>query len=406
MEQPREVRTFVLQERRASTCRLARHDVDFLLAEHRAHVELLPAGRRGYYRLTPKGHVGTIVCPTCRLLIRPKIPLENLLYLLDPSVPGPSLADQITPLPAAAALDFLAGRLALLLQERAVAGLHRAYQEHADKGPFLQGQVDLPAQLRSGRGRKEQLHCRFEEFTADIPCNQIAKAGAELVLRSPLLGNGVGLRLRQALEAFAAVTAIAVERASFLPVMTDRLTEAYRPLLDLCRILVESLGPGELSGTTACPSFLLAMEEVFERYVTAGVARAFAGSSRVTVAVQPPFVANQPADGLPDIHLRPDFTLALSGRPFLVGDVKWKRLAGSPLVTRDLYQVITYCTALGVKRGLLVYPGRRECVWNYSLTGAPVSVEIRTLRVTGKRDSCARSLSRLVRSLRGKRVSQ
>jgi 5-methylcytosine-specific restriction enzyme subunit McrC len=400
MEQPSELRTLVLTERCATTCRLARQDVDFLLGAHRAHVELVPAGQRRYYRLTPKGHVGTIVCPTCRLLIRSKIPIENLFYLLDPTGPVPTLSDQITPLPAAEGLDFLAGRLAHLLNERTAAGLHRDYQERTDRGPYLQGQLDLPAHLRGQNGRKDQLHCRFEEFTADIPCNQIPKATAELALQSPMLGDSVRGSLRRALEAFAAVRSIAVDRDSFPAVMTDRLTDAYRPLLDLCRILVESLGPGKHSGSTACPAFLLDMEKVFEHYVTTGVARACAGSSRVTVSSQPLVVANQPDAGLPDIHLRPDFTLVAGGRPFLVGDAKWKSLAVSPLVTADLYQVITYCTSLGIRRGLLVYPGHRNRVWNYSLARAPVSVQIRTLRVSGKRESCARSLRRLACSAR------
>src|SRR5262249_40209231 len=153
-------------------------------------------------------------------------------------------------LPAAAGLDFLAGRLARLLNERAAVGLYRSYQERVDQGPFLQGQIDLPAQLRGSNGYKDRLHCRFEDFTTDVPCNQIPKATAELVLRSPLLGECVRGTLRRALEAFAAVTSIVVDRDSFPAGMTDRLSEPYRPLLDLCRILVESLGPGEHSGST------------------------------------------------------------------------------------------------------------------------------------------------------------
>src|SRR5262249_45601765 len=176
MEPVSDLRTFALQERRPATCRLSRQDVDFLLGAHRAHVELIPTGRRGQYRLTPKGHVGTVVCPTCRLLRRPEIPLENLVRLLDPTDPRPTRADQITPVPAAEGLDFLASRLALLLQERAAAGLHRAYQERVDRGPFLQGQVDVSAHLRNGKALKSPLHCRFEEFTADVPCNQIGRA--------------------------------------------------------------------------------------------------------------------------------------------------------------------------------------------------------------------------------------
>src|SRR5439155_3015979 len=123
-----------------------------------AHVELVPAGRGSYYRLTAKGYVGTIVCPTCRLVIRAKLPIENLFYLLDPTGPVPTLSDQNTPVAGLEGLDFLAGRLAHLLQERAAVGLHRGYQERADQGPFLQGQLDVVAQLRTRDGRRDQLH--------------------------------------------------------------------------------------------------------------------------------------------------------------------------------------------------------------------------------------------------------
>ena len=205
-------------------------------------------------------------------------------------------------------------------------------------------------------------------------------------------------------KTFAAVTSIALDRNCFSATPIDRLTEAYRPLFDLCWILVESVAPGEQAGSTSCPAFLLDMDKVFERYVTTGVARAYAGNPCFTVSVQPLLTGNRPAAGLPDIQLRPDFTVATGGRPFLVGDAKWKSLAGSPLVTTDLYQVLSYCTALGIKRGLLVYPGRRNRLWSYTLARAPISLAIRTLCVTGKRESCTRSLRSLVRSVRHKTV--
>lgn len=393
------VRTYVLRERSASTCQVARQDVDFLLAEHHAHIELLPTGRRGSYRLTAKGHVGTIVCPTCRLVIRPKIPTENLFYLLDPTARLRVVSDQITPLPLAEHLDFLAARLAQLLNERAAAGLHRSYQERIERGPFLQGQIDLPAHLRDPNKSKEQLHCRFEEFTADVPCNQIPRATAELVLRCRLLGDEVRRALGQSLHAFSAISSIAIDKDCFSAAPLDRLTEAYRPLLDLCWLLVESLAPGEKSGSISCPAFLLDMDRVFERYITAGVAREYAGSAHLTVSVQPLLTINRPEPALPDIQLRPDFTIAASGRPILVGDAKWKNLVGPSLVTADLYQVLSYCTALGIKRGVLIYPGARDRLWSYSLARAPISLEVRTLCVTRSRESCTRSLTRLARSL-------
>src|SRR5947207_10819490 len=106
------LRTYVLTERVGSACRLSAADVDFLLAEHRAHLELEPIGRRGFYRLTPSGHVGTIVGPNCCLVIRPKIPIQNLFCLLDSIDSIATGEDHIDPAPDNEALDFLASRLA------------------------------------------------------------------------------------------------------------------------------------------------------------------------------------------------------------------------------------------------------------------------------------------------------
>jgi 5-methylcytosine-specific restriction enzyme subunit McrC len=392
--------TLRLTERVPAQCRLSRADVAFLLAEHRAHVEVAAGVRRGRYRLTPTGHVGTIVGPGCRLVIRPKIPLPNLFYLLDPTAAVPASDDAVAAGPGAELLDFLAGRLARLLAERAAAGLHRAYAERGAHGPFLRGRLDLPSQLRDAGGRKDRLHCRFEEFTADIPCNQAARATAELVLGSPLPGDGVKTALRQALQAYAGVSAPPLTPELFLAAGPDRLTEGYRPLLDLCRLLADGLTAGPRAGPTPCPAFLLDMEKVFERYITGGVISAFPPHGRYEAAVQPLYLANRPAAGQPDLQMRPDVVVTSAGRPVLVVDAKWKRLKGSPLVTEDVYQVLAYATALGVGKAVLVYPGRRDRVWHYRLARAPVEVEIRTLRVTGSREGCGRSLRKLGRAVR------
>jgi 5-methylcytosine-specific restriction enzyme subunit McrC len=392
-------RTLFLRERIPRECRMSRADVDLLLAEHRPHVELVPTHRRGRYRLTATGHVGTIVLPTRRLVIRPKIPLANLFHLLDPANPPPVIDDRAETVIGAEALDFLAGRLARLLAERAAAGLHRGYAERSERGPFLQGRPDVAAQVREGT-RKDALHCHFEEFTADVPCNRVPKAVAELVLRSPLAGERARSLVRQALDGFDGIQAAALGPDSFAQAEPGRLTEAYRPLFDLCRLLADGLAPAGREGATACPAFLIDMERVFEGYVTRGIMEAFAGRDRYRVDVQPRHVANRPVAGQPDIHLRPDMVLARDGRAEVVVDAKWKDLAGSPLVTDDIYQVLAYCTALGVGRGVLVYPGRRHRAWDYEMTGTPIRLTVRTVRVVGDREACARSLRRLGRALR------
>jgi 5-methylcytosine-specific restriction enzyme subunit McrC len=400
MDQTTSPRTILLRERVARECRLSRADVDLLLADHRPHVEVVPTRERGRYRLTPTGHVGTILLPTRRLVVRPKIPLVNLFYLLDPAGPPPAVEDRAQTVTGTEALDFLAGRFARLLAERVAAGLHRGYAERAERGSFLQGRLDVAAQVRDAAVRKDALHCRFDEFTADVPCNQVPKAVAELVQRSPLVGEPARSAVRQALAGFEEVRAVPLGPESFARAEPDRLTGAYRPLFDLGRLLADALAPGEQGGATACPAFLLDMERVFESYLKRGIVEGLAGRERYRVDVQPWHVANRVVAGQPDIRLRPDVVIQRDGSPFVVVDAKWKDVSASPLVTDDLYQVLAYCTALGVGRGALVYPGRRDQAWDYEIAGAPITLTVRTLRVVGDRERCARSLRRLVRALR------
>lgn len=392
-------RTYRLTERVPALCQLTALDVDFLLAQHRRHVRLAPAGEPGVYRVTALGHVGTVVAPSCRLHIRPKLALRNLCHLLDPGAAVPVREDEATPEPGDGILDFLALRLAQLLTERAAAGLHRDYQERVAALRFLQGRLDLPTLLRESPLPTVQLPCRFDTFTTSVPCNQVPKATAEALLGSPLLSTPAQAALRQALRSFVEVESIPLTRAAVEAAVVDRRTEAYQTLLDLCRLLAQGLGPGGAAGPVACPAFLLDLERVFERYITAGV-RAELPPGRYAVAAQPLFQVNRPSTEVPDWPLRPDVVVYRAGRPRLILDAKWKRLSTMPRVTPDLYQLLAYCTALGVRRGVLVYPGRRDRTWTYTLAEAPVRIDIHAVRVTGCRAACVRALQRLGRALR------
>lgn len=393
-------RTLLLRERQPRDCRLSSADVRYLLERHSHHLHLAPTGRRRIYQLTPAGHVGVIAAPDTRLVLRPKIPLQSLFFLLDPTAAIMLPSDETMPVPGSEAINFLAGRLAQLLEERAAAGLHHGYAERAESGPFLQGRLDVAAQMRDPAGRRDQLHCSFEEFTADVPCNQLPKETAVHLLRSPLLSDGVRSALRRALAPFEAVGPTTLAPEAFTRAAADRLTESYRPLLQLCWLLVEGLGPGEEVGGVHCPTFLLDMERIFERHVTAAVVRGFADRRRYSVAVQPQFRI-VPADRThAGVGVQPDVVVSRDGEPWQVVDAKWKRLDRNPLITEDFYQVLAYCTALGVHRATLVYPGKRDRRWTYRLERAGVRVDVRTLRVVGDRSECAAAVEQLRRRLR------
>lgn len=399
-----DLRTVFLQERTTTACRLSPADVAFLLAEHLAHVTLFPTDRRHHYRLTPGPHVGTIICPESRLVIRPKIPLTNLFTLLDPAAPLAIVEDRSEAIPGTEALTFLAARLAQMLTEQAAAGLHRGYAERTHEGPFLQGRLDVASHVRAPAGRKDRLHCRFEDFTTDVPCNQVPRATADLVLRSPLLTENARAALHRALEAYAEVSLVALRPESFTAALPDGGTPqaraAYRPLLDTCRLLAEGLAPRAAAGAVSSPAFLLDMERVFERYVTRAVLAEFAGTAGYHVAVQPSFTPAPAVAGQPTLSMRPDLVIDRAGSPWLVMDAKWKDLEDATLIPADTYQVLAYAAALGLGRSALVYPGRHYRAWDYPLSQGAVRLMVYTVRVRGSAEGCARSLRKMGKSLR------
>jgi 5-methylcytosine-specific restriction enzyme subunit McrC len=393
-EPPAALRTLRFVERRPRRVRLARRDVAFLLREHHTHLDIRPTGRRGVYRVTPRGYVGVIVAPTCRLVLRPKLPLHNLCHLLDPGLEPPVVTDQAAAEVGLDLLEFLAAQLTHHLAERAAAGLHRTYVEEETHGPALQGRLDVSAQLRAGPAGRDRFHCRREEFTADNPCNQVPKATAEWLLASPWLGEPARARLRTALAAFANVSPVSLTPEVLAAARSDPRAGDYRKLLVLCQLLAEGRQPAASGGEVAAPAFLIDMDRVFECYVTRCLQRCHGDE----VVAQPRRLVHPPREGLPGFYVRPDVIVRGPDGGTVVVDAKWKRLRKTPLRPTDIYQVLAHATALGAGQAILVYPGQRDRCWHYPLNHGP-RLEIRTLRVVGNREKLDRSGRRLARAI-------
>jgi len=393
MAPPPTLRTLWLTERSPAICRLARADVATLIELHRGQFQVTPAGRPGTYRLLPRGVAGTVVLPGCRLVVRPKVPLRNLFFMLDPNAPPTVVDDATSPVPGTEAFHFLAACLVRRLQEFAATGLHRGYAERAEHFRTPRGKIDLPARLREAARHKPEFPCHFDDFTIDVPINRIARGTADHLLASPLLAAPLRDALRRAVGPFADVTPGPLTAELF---SSAACPDAYRPLLDLCRLLIDGLAPRESAGSNFGPSFLLDLERTFEAYLTRAMIDGLADGPRTAWPQRDQVVAEGP--GQPAVMMRPDITIERDGRALLVVDAKWKRWPQAATVTDDLYQVLAYGVGLGVSRAWLVYPGRRDRDWNY--TFGRMQVGLRSVRVVGSQAACQRSLQRLLREVR------
>jgi 5-methylcytosine-specific restriction enzyme subunit McrC len=331
---------------------LASEDAAYLARAFAKQIALRRALTGEGYLLNPNQFVGVLALPSGRRLqIEPKVPVRSLFFMLAVAseLPPPFLEEAAEFAELDELLEFVAGAFADLAEERIARGLYRAYVEREENLAAVRGRIAVADDLRRNHVLRHRTFCRFAELTEDVPENRIVRQVAHLlagwVRRPPLR-----LRLWRIDHALGSVApthlpAEAVDRFAY-----GRLNEEYRPLHRLCKLVLEWASFADEAGPFAFRAFLLDMNRLFERFVT----QTLRDRARHPVSVDDQ-VPLHLAEGR-RVDMRPDLVVRVGTRPTLVADCKYKRLEPEGFKGHDLYQILAYCTALGLDRGLLVYP--------------------------------------------------
>jgi 5-methylcytosine-specific restriction enzyme subunit McrC len=343
------VRRLTLPEHKARAFSpIARSTADALTATGAVKVS---ADLDGRTVLKASSFVGVLRCDEIELRITPKIGIHRLLWLLgharDPSgwrdddIVDLSTVDELV---AAVAVSFHAA------VRRALAhGVLQGYRTVEEALPLLRGRLRESDQLRRRLGLVVPLEVRYDDYTVDIPENRILLAAARRLLRIPGLPSTTHAGLRQLLATLADVTPlVAGEKPP--DTVPSRLTRHYQPALRLARVVLAGRSIDQPPGSTAASGFLFDLNKAFEDWLTATLRRALephGGRLRDQYRSH--------LDHRRQLRIRPDLVWERQSRPAAVLDAKYKRVQDDSRPHADLYQMLAYCTALGVPEGHLVY---------------------------------------------------
>ncbi len=328
---------------------LSQETVGHLLSIGSDAVAVAPTSTAGRWRLTASSQVGTVAVPGLHVLIRPKVGIANVLALLDDGLPPHAVRSQDVGLATAPELlpvfaEFFAGSVLRAISRGPV----RRYREHEDVLVAPRGRIDFTAQMRRAT-TPSPLACRFDEFTTDVPENQLLLGTVERLLRLAEIPPRVRSLLRSLRSRFEDVGSARPLPTDFDRITLTRLTEHYRGPLRLARLVAENLSLRDALGSNAVSSFLLDMPRVYEDFVTRRLARALRG--RLDVAAQ---VVTWLGEGR-QVPIRPDLVFSNGRTPVLVGDVKYKVAPLGVGRSNDYYQLLAYCQTLGLTEGVLIY---------------------------------------------------
>jgi 5-methylcytosine-specific restriction enzyme subunit McrC len=383
--------TVRLTERRTREVRLPEDEVAYLLAHARHLVEVLPAFRRGVYRLTPREFVGWFDTPHHRFAIAPKIPWPNVRMLLGLGEREAASGDAV---PAGAGLlDTLAREFAAQLREVTRVGLVAGYHDQDTTGTFLRGRLRAADQMRDAavRAFPDRFHVTESVLDLDTPWNRVPRATAATLLAHRELTSQARQEVAEAVIPLDAVPLTSLTEADFAASEVEPRAAHYRPLLALCRVLFDGFAAANLPEPGA-GAFLVNLSSAFEHYLTEGLATELGTRPGWSVEAQPRFPVG------PTI-LQPDILLRRRGEARVVLDAKWKA-PGSVPNADDIHQVLAYAAVTGARHVALVYPGRRFARREFVVPGRAVRVSLLRARVVGTVEECAASVARLARFAR------
>jgi 5-methylcytosine-specific restriction enzyme subunit McrC len=311
---------------------------------------LLQSGRNRW-RIMSARKVGTAQVGDIEIFIRPKLDIARLLFLAGYAQNGVAWRAQTVALTEAPGLVPAFAQILWRQVERAIhQGLLPGYVVTEKTSPMLRGRLRESAQLHGHHGLPLPLEIRHDEFTFDIPENRILRAACECMLAVPRIDAESQRMLRYLLRSFTGVSPL--KRGEPVPGwQPTRLNVRYHTALRLAGLVLRFTSPEHGRGDVQANGFLLDMPGLFEDFITVSLREALVGAHGGRLDDQD--THHLDVSGV--VSLRPDLVWKLGGIPAAVIDAKYKAEKNTRYPNADLYQMLAYCTVLGLRSGHLIY---------------------------------------------------
>ena len=321
-------------------------------------VEVRPA-LHSRWLLLPAGKVGAVRIDDLQVQVRPKdrVGLTRLLFLLgyaqDPGFRPEDVAavDQPELWPA------LAESLARLAERATGGGVLQGYVTVEDALRSVRGRIRIGDQIARRPGFMVPVEVTYDEFTVDIPENQILRTAVRRMLGVPGLSNSAAGRLAH-IDGRLAEVSILRHGQPIPSWQPTRLNQRYHAALRLSELILKNLSAEAGDGNVQVAAFVVNMAKVFGDFVGTALTeslRRYPGVTRLQYPEHLDERVNGEAAGIP---MRVDIVHSVGGRPRLVFDAKYKAAGpGDTYPNADHYQMLAYSTALRVPTAWLVYAG-------------------------------------------------
>ncbi|TMQ98959.1 restriction endonuclease [Actinomadura soli] len=361
-------------------------------------VRVAPGPRPGLWLLRDHGLVGAArigpVRDPVEIRVEPKTPIDRLLFLLGYAQnPRGWRQEEVDAGARPDLLPALAHAFARAAERALRQGVLLGYRETEEALPVVRGRIRMIDQVRRRHGLPIPVEVRYDDYTADIPENRLLLAAAHRLLVLPGVPAGTRRLLRHLPLRLEGVERLVPGRPP--PGWTpSRLNARYHTALGLAALVLRGASYElEDAATVRVDGLMLEMWRVFEDFVCVALAEALRPYGG-TVTLQD---KRHHLDRARRVPLRPDLVLARAdGRPSTVVDAKYKT-GDTP--QEDLYQILAYCTAMGLDRGYLLYASKGEAHTHVITGSGDLRIVETALDLSSPPDELRSQIARLARRI-------
>lgn len=347
----------------------------------------------GVWEIAPGTKVGVAQAGGLTVWIRSKVPIERILFLMGYARRPGWRTDDVDLAAVEDLLPALAEAFAVQAEAAVEQGLLQGYVEVDDQLTVLRGRLRDQEQLRRRFGIAVPLLVRYDDHTVDIPENRLVRGATDLLLGLPGVAAKVRARLRGLRQILAEVTPLT--RGARLPAwQPSRLNQRYHVTLWLAELLLRDNSLDQAPGTVRVSGFLVDMARVFEDFLTVTLIRALEARGGSCRAQDP-----HDLDTAGRVKMNPDLVWYRNGRPAAVVDAKYKAEKPAGFPNADVYQLLAYCTALGLTQGHLVYAMGNEPTVTHQIRNAGITIHAHALDLAAAPDALLAQVDNLARRL-------
>jgi 5-methylcytosine-specific restriction enzyme subunit McrC len=148
-------------------------------------------------------------------------------------------------------------------------------------------------------------------------------------------------------------------------------------------------------GSLVASGFLFDLPKIFEDFVTVAISEDL--QTKYGGTTHPQYPCDLDEAGA--VSMRPDLVWQMDGRPTAVVDAKYKQEKSDRYPNADLYQLLAYCTALGLSRGHLVYAKGNAEAARHLVRNTTVDIVCHALDLTLPPDHLLSQVSKLTDQL-------